>query len=238
MTSSAVRSASARPARWARVLPRAWAVLLPLLLLGPALRPGYLLTYDMVWVPDLALRPDFLGFGTALPRAVPSDAVVAVLDNAVPAQLLEKVALLVPLVLAGGTLVGGTAAVSVFVWNPFVAERLALGHWTVLLGYAVLPWLVLSGARWRRGEPVGWLPWVLLPLGCLSAGAGLASALTLLVSGTARHFLVYSNYDALLEYNCAHSYAISVALLGDAIASNKALPGAPKPPKPRKPAHR
>jgi membrane-bound lytic murein transglycosylase B len=40
-----------------------------------------------------------------------------------------------------------------------------------------------------------------------------------LVSGSARHFLVYSNYDALLEYNCAHSYAISVGLLGDAIAA-------------------
>ena len=40
-----------------------------------------------------------------------------------------------------------------------------------------------------------------------------------IVSGSSRHFLVYNNYDALLEYNCAHSYAISVALLGDAIAS-------------------
>jgi membrane-bound lytic murein transglycosylase B len=59
-----------------------------------------------------------------------------------------------------------------------------------------------------------------------------------LVSGTTRHFLVYPNYDALLEYNCAHSYAISVALLGDAIASNKPLPAAPKPSKPRKSAHR
>jgi membrane-bound lytic murein transglycosylase B len=36
-----------------------------------------------------------------------------------------------------------------------------------------------------------------------------------LVSGSSRHFLVYDNYDALLEYNCAHSYAISVALLAD-----------------------
>jgi membrane-bound lytic murein transglycosylase B len=43
-----------------------------------------------------------------------------------------------------------------------------------------------------------------------------------LVSGTTRHFLVDANYDAILEYNCAHSYAITVALLGDAIASNKA----------------
>jgi membrane-bound lytic murein transglycosylase B len=49
-----------------------------------------------------------------------------------------------------------------------------------------------------------------------------------LVSGTTRHFLVYPNYDALLEYNCAHSYAITVALLGDAIASTTPLPSAPK----------
>ena len=40
-----------------------------------------------------------------------------------------------------------------------------------------------------------------------------------LVSGSTRHFLVYQNYDALLEYNCANSYAISVALLGDAVMS-------------------
>jgi peptidoglycan lytic transglycosylase B len=38
-----------------------------------------------------------------------------------------------------------------------------------------------------------------------------------LVSGSKRRFLVYKNYDALLEYNCAHSYALSVGLLGDAI---------------------
>jgi membrane-bound lytic murein transglycosylase B len=38
-----------------------------------------------------------------------------------------------------------------------------------------------------------------------------------LVSGAKRHFLVYENYDALLEYNCAHSYALSVALLADRI---------------------
>jgi membrane-bound lytic murein transglycosylase B len=41
-----------------------------------------------------------------------------------------------------------------------------------------------------------------------------------LVSGTSRHFLVYHNYDALLEYNCANSYAISVALLGNAVMSS------------------
>jgi membrane-bound lytic murein transglycosylase B len=30
-----------------------------------------------------------------------------------------------------------------------------------------------------------------------------------------RAFLVYGNYEALLEYNCAHSYALAVALLAD-----------------------
>jgi len=38
-----------------------------------------------------------------------------------------------------------------------------------------------------------------------------------LVSGSQRHFLVYENYDALLDYNCAHSYALSVGLLADRI---------------------
>jgi membrane-bound lytic murein transglycosylase B len=38
-----------------------------------------------------------------------------------------------------------------------------------------------------------------------------------LVSGSTRHFLVSSNYDALLDYNCAHSYAISVGLLADRV---------------------
>jgi membrane-bound lytic murein transglycosylase B len=55
-----------------------------------------------------------------------------------------------------------------------------------------------------------------------------------LVSGTTRRFLVDANYDALLDYNCSHSYAITVALLGDAIASDKA-PAAPKASKPIKP---
>jgi membrane-bound lytic murein transglycosylase B len=37
-----------------------------------------------------------------------------------------------------------------------------------------------------------------------------------LVSGGKRHFLVYSNYQALLEYNCVNAYGICVGLLADA----------------------
>jgi membrane-bound lytic murein transglycosylase B len=73
------------------------------------------------------------------------------------------------------------------------------------------------GVRLPKGQP--------LPKGDAPAS---------LVSGTTRHFLVNANYDAILDYNCAHSYAITVGLLGDAIASSKA----PAPAKAMKPARR
>jgi len=38
-----------------------------------------------------------------------------------------------------------------------------------------------------------------------------------LVRTGSRFFLVYANYDAILAYNCAHSYALSVGLLADRI---------------------
>ena len=36
-----------------------------------------------------------------------------------------------------------------------------------------------------------------------------------LVAAGSRFFLVYDNYEAILAYNCAHTYALSVALLSD-----------------------
>ena len=65
------------------------------------------------------------------------------------------------------------------------------------------------GVRLRTGRP--------LPKG---------DASTSLVSGTERHFLVTSSYDAILDYNCSHAYAITVGLLGDAIASSAPIPAA------------
>lgn len=177
-----------------RRIPELWAVLLSVLLLGPALAPGFVLLRDMVWVPNLGLRDDVLGFGTALPRAVPSDAVIAVLDELVPGQILQKLLLLGALVLAGtgaSTLVGGgtlarLVAVSVAVWNPFVVERLGMGHWPVLLGYGAVPWLAVAGRRIARGERLpAWLP-LLLIVGSLSASAGIVSAVTLLATGLRR----------------------------------------------------
>lgn len=139
-----------------------WGLLLALAVCAPLLRPGYVLTYDMVWVPNLDLdRLEPWGLGSALPRAVPSDAVVALLGSVVPAAVVQRVVLaavfvlgavgaarLVPTVPLPARLVAATF----YVWNPFVAERLVLGQWPLLLGYAALPWLIgalgTSRARW------------------------------------------------------------------------------------------
>jgi membrane-bound lytic murein transglycosylase B len=36
-----------------------------------------------------------------------------------------------------------------------------------------------------------------------------------LVQAGTRSFLLYPNYSSILEYNCAHTYALSVVLLAD-----------------------
>ena len=175
--------------RLTRALPVVWAVLLPLVLLGPVLGRGFVLSYDMVFVPDLGLRSDFWGLGTGLPRAVPSDAVVALVDEVLPGEWLQKLVLYGALLLAGlgvlrlvgSGLPGRLVAVSVAVWNPFVVERLWIGHWTVLLGYAAVPWLVAAGRRARQDGRVPAGALLPLVLGSLSASAGVVSALALLV---------------------------------------------------------
>jgi membrane-bound lytic murein transglycosylase B len=53
----------------------------------------------------------------------------------------------------------------------------------------------------------------------LASGSRLPAAAlqAALVRGKARHFLVYRNYDAILDYNCSNAYAVSVGMLSDRI---------------------
>lgn len=55
---------------------------------------------------------------------------------------------------------------------------------------------------------------VTLPTGAVLPRADINASL---VRGDKRFFLVYRNYDALLGYNCANSYAVSIGLLSDRI---------------------
>ena len=56
---------------------------------------------------------------------------------------------------------------------------------------------------------------VRVPGGAKLPAAELEVASASLVSGVKRHFLVYPNYQALLEYNCVNAYGLSVGLLSD-----------------------
>ena len=67
-----------------------------------------------------------------------------------------------------------------------MSVALPLARWTAL------------GVRRANGRP--------LPKAAMDAS---------LVRGETRNFLVYPNYEALLGYNCAHAYALSVGLLSD-----------------------
>lgn len=183
------RRAPWRGLRWgSRWGAAALALLTSVLVLGPALGRGVVLSYDLAWSPDVRWTPFTLGLGTPAPRAVPSDAVAVALGRVVGAGTAQALVLLGVLVLAGwgsgrlaGRLVPKTpvavaAAVVAGIWNPFVLERLVVGQWTVLLGYALTPHLLLAAddARQRRTGALSRLA-VLLAV----AGAGGANTLVM-----------------------------------------------------------
>ncbi|MCT9928900.1 hypothetical protein N5079_01565 [Planotetraspora sp. A-T 1434] len=169
------------PAWFARLAPGALGLGLGVLALGPALGPGFTLRYDMVFVPDPPLRLDVAGF----PRAVPSDQVVALLSEALPAEVVQKLILLGIFVLAAsgaaalvpsGRTAPRLAAAAFYAWNAYLAQRLLLGQWALLLGFAGLPWAVRAASRggaWRLAP-------ALLPAAVGGFQAMLVSALTVL----------------------------------------------------------
>ena len=151
---------------WPSLVPVAWAVFVVGIILGPALGGGVVLTYDLVWSPDSRLTPFSTGIGTPVPRAVPSDSFAWFLGLVVTPSLAQKLMLVTVLMLAALGAVallrhlsapgcGPLAACAVAlasVWNPSVSERLVVGQWTVLLGYALLPWGLRATSRAVAGE--------------------------------------------------------------------------------------
>ncbi len=126
---------------------------------------GFVLLGDMTFVPEQPWKDAWLGLDGSAPRAVPADALVSIVTQVIPGDLVQKSVLLGTLVLAGAGMyrlvriglgaVGTTpalAAAVLYLWNPYVHERLGIGHWGLLLGYAALPWIVLAAGAVRRGE--------------------------------------------------------------------------------------
>ncbi|WP_345347256.1 hypothetical protein [Rhodococcus olei] len=193
-------SRATEPTGLVRAAVPVYSLALSLLILGPLLGPGYLLLRDAVSTPRSYLTDSALGLSDAAARAVPQDAVIAVASTVVDGGVLVKAILLVALWAAGwgaarmvagmlpGVGLGGRLLAStVTLWNPYVAERLLQGHWSLLTGYAALPWIVVAALRIRRAgsvrAPLLWAP-LALPLaaaGLTPTGAVLATVLTLVL---------------------------------------------------------
>ena len=160
--------------------PWLWSGAMALLVTAPLLLSrGFALTHDMVFVPRQPFKDAWLGLDGSVPRAVPIDAIVSLLSVVVPGDILQKLVIFGLLALAGGGaaaavpgsgLPGKLAASTLYVWNPYVFERLAMGQWALLCGYAALPWVLVAAMRVRSGRALGW------PLLCLAlAAAGFTS---------------------------------------------------------------
>jgi hypothetical protein len=172
-----------QPTMRVRWLPPGYAFVLALLVLAPLLWPGYLLLRDAVSTPRSYLSDTALGL-TAPPRATPQDFAMALASHVVDGGVVVKALLFAGLWLAGwgaarlvatalpeAGLSGQFVAITLAIWNPYVAERLLQGHWSLLVGYGCLPWVAATVLELRSADGPGW--WGFFGLAFWIALAGL-----------------------------------------------------------------
>ncbi|MFT3660870.1 MAG: hypothetical protein QM809_05590 [Gordonia sp. (in: high G+C Gram-positive bacteria)] len=157
------------------------SALLTAAICAPLWGGGLLLHRDAVATPRAPLTAAAFGIDGAPPRAVPQDGALALASQVVDGGVLLAALTTAALFCAGvgyGRLArrllpwtgsaGAVAAAGVAIWNPWVAERLLQGHWSLLIGYAALGWITIAVLDLRRRP--GWAGWAVL--GGLFAAAG------------------------------------------------------------------
>ncbi|WP_200210124.1 hypothetical protein [Micromonospora coerulea] len=206
-------SVPSTPTRRERWMLYAVAATVAAVVLAPLAASGYALLYDMVFVPRQPLSWQLVAPADSLPRAVPMDAVVSLVTQLVPGWLLQRLVLVGAVVFAAvgaGYLVPAerratrvVAAVS-YAWTPYLAERLLIGQWGLLLAYAALPWIVWAALRVHAGR-AGAVPRLVLaaaPAAITPTGGLLAFAtVALLVPGRGRRRSSVLALGALLVLN-------------------------------------
>jgi hypothetical protein len=147
-----------------------YALALALLVTAPLLAPGYLLLRDAVSTPRSYLSDSALGLTQAAPRALPQDFTVALASHLLDGGVVVKTLLVAGLWLAGfgaarlaafvlpeAGVAGQCVAVTIAVWNPYVAERLLQGHWSLVVGYGCLPWVATTMLKLRTSMDEPWV---------------------------------------------------------------------------------
>ena len=229
--------------RWA---PPGYALALTFAVTAPLLAPGYLLIRDAVSTPRSYLSDSALGLGEAAPRAVPQDFAVATLSAVIDGGVIVKVVLMAALFLAGwgaarlaaqllpdAGLPGQLVATTVTIWNPYVAERLLQGHWSLLLAYGCLPWVARAVVRLRTGpaDRSAWASamfWIALA-GLTPTGVILAAIIALVCiavpgTGIAR---IRCGAAVFVITVLAASPWLTASALGDALGSSQSSGLAP-----------
>lgn len=146
-------------------------LVLTLAIIGPLLVSGYVLTMDMVFVPHPPLPSE-------VNASYPFYAGLHYLSYIIPGDVLQKIVLVAIFSLTGigmhrllRQLFGNNishwaiyAGALFYVVNPFVYERLMMGQFAVIGGYALLPFFIHSFTRfldtpvWKQlWRVVGWL---------------------------------------------------------------------------------
>lgn len=134
---------------------------LALLILGPALHSGFVFALDMVFTPTIAYPVDtqnhnFLFFYF-----------LHYLNFLLPSEIIQKIILFLMLTLLGTGahylaryfLKGITKNpypaffAGIFsIFNPFVYERLAVGHYSLLLGLSLLPFFIVAISKYFKDQ--------------------------------------------------------------------------------------
>ncbi len=131
-------------------LPYLVYALAALALLGPLLKPGYILVLDMLFGPHMDFSAEFYGLDESVSARIPLEIAIQLVSYIIPSWLLQKGILFLALFLAGlgahkllplkGA--GSYFAGLLYMINPFTYVRFMAGHLPLLLAYALIPFAI------------------------------------------------------------------------------------------------
>ena len=130
---------------------------LALFIFYPLLKSGFVFALDLVFVPELRM-PTWL-FNDFILRSF-----FYFLNFVFPSSIIEKALLFVIVILSGAGMYRLVKTESewpryfagiLYIFNPFFYERLAAGQVFLLLGYAFMPWAIISAQKFFREPTLG-----------------------------------------------------------------------------------